>query len=601
MDNRKSKRRRPFTYWKDYRFNSILVRSFILIIVTLLLAFLGISFLVRIEMNKNLLQEIGKISEQDLEKTKERMDSSVDEIRQIAGQLSLDPDVMKFLLPNTTEVFGQNNMIKVKEKIDMYIGISNYIDSIYVYSYKNQMIVTDSKGMDINDFSDTTWLSNLTEREYAPSRIIGRLKENRYPYVLSYIQPIRLTQMQFLGGIIINLDIDKLNTLVASDSESMEEGFIISDKRGNIIMSSDSKELMKNTSEIERFSKMNINEEGYHIAGKEISTVTGSENFDWKYISTVSLEHYDKNMNDSKGFYVILLIFIVCSSLIAALIIALYCYQPVSNLLGLLKDPSLGIDDSNIDLGFKKNEIHEIALNIVRNLYSNEKMKEEISQYTQIVDKAQVTALQAQISPHFLYNTLENIRWKAISICQGDNEVSQIIMNLSQMLRVSLDNERQIITVEEEIQNAKLYIKILELRYENKLKVEWDVDDTVLKLPIIKVCLQPLIENAVYHGIKPKRGKGTICIRIIAEETKYRMQVIDDGIGMSEEELNKLNQMMDEKYILNENHIGVCNVNQRIKLILNRESVMHVSSIEGEGTTVELEIPYDMEQKRYEV
>ena len=587
-------------YLQDYRFNSILVRSFVLIIMILLVSFFGIMILVKNEMNNIITKEVGNMSIEALDKTQERMDTTISEAEQIAGKLSLDSDVMQFLLPEASHVLGQNVMMTVKEKIEMYAGISEYIDSIYIYSSKNGVIVTSEYGGSLEKFEDLTWYDNLMEREYEPVRVICRLKENKYPYVLSYIQPMRLTQMQFLGGIIINLDIDKLNELFISNREKYSENLIIMDKRENVIFSSQSSDLLKKIKDLDFYTMIDLDHDGYQIIdsseGSQIVSISSSGIFDWKYISTVSLETYLTEAHNTKGFYIILICFIIIISLMASIAISIYNYMPVRKILNLLKNPNLGDNIADVDIGLKKDEANEIGLNIIRNLYSNQQMKKDMDNYAKIINKAQVTALQAQISPHFLYNTLENIRWRAIAACKGDNEVAQTILNLSQMLRISLDNEKQIITIEEEIQNTKLYIDILQLRYENKLKVVWDVEDSTLQLPIVKVCLQPLIENAVYHGIKPKRGKGTITITIqrLAQSVLIRIQ--DDGIGMKEDEINKINEMMSEKYMLSENHIGISNVNQRVKLLISNEVALRIQSKENIGTIVDLEIPLSINE-----
>ena len=214
-----------------------------------------------------------------------------------------------------------------------------------------------------------------------------------------------------------------------------------------------------------------------------------------------------------------------------------------------------------------------------------------MKEYTDIIDKAQLTALQAQISPHFLYNTLENIRWRAMELSHGDNDVSRIILNLSEMLRNSLDIDEQIISVKEEIHNAKLYVEILQLRYEDKLKVIWEIDEKVLDYPIVKVSLQPIIENSVYHGIKPLRVQGIITIRAYQEGESLVVEVEDNGIGMSSEEVTRLNEDMCEKYVLREDHIGIRNVNQRFRLLLGDEARIKVYSVENKGTKVVFYLP----------
>lgn len=583
-------------YIQDYRFNSIFVKSFAIILVLLVFTFTVIMLAVSNKMNGIITREVGSMSVNSLGKTRDRVDVVMEEAVQISGQLSLDDDIKKFLLPDTKELFGRDQTAKVKAKIEMYSGVFNYIDTIYVYSNKSRYIVSNEGGGKLSEFDDITWLDNLTEREYEPARMISRVKRNSYPYLISYIQPLRLTQMQFLGGIIVNIDISKMKELIVSNIKDSRETLTIVDNRNNILFSSNEKHIMKKIDKVDYYKDIKFQDiDGYqiiHDGDQELLvTVASSNEFNWKYISTVPLNAYDEYNKSTRGFYFKLFLACILISIVASFIIALYCYTPVKNILNLLKHPDIYEESYSVDIGLRKDETHEIALNIVRNLYSNKQMQAEMKSYTNIIDKAQLTALQAQISPHFLYNTLENIRWRAVEICRGDNEVSQIILNLSEMLRISLESDQQLVSIEEEIKNTKLYIKILQLRYEDKLQVLWEVDEKAAGYQIVKVSLQPIIENAVYHGIKPLRKLGVITISVDKLEDKIVIRVKDNGIGMSREEVERLNRDMSEKYILQEDHIGIRNVNQRIKLLMGDEAGLKIESEENLGTTVTLILP----------
>ncbi|PHV69339.1 hypothetical protein CS063_16240 [Sporanaerobium hydrogeniformans] len=587
---------RILQYIQDYRFNSILVKSFGIILGLLILTYFIIIFAVSHKMDRIIAEEVGNMSTNALAKTRDRIDVVMNEAVQIAGQLSLDEEVYKFLLPDTKELFGRDQVIKVKNKIEMYSGVFDYIDTIYIYSNKSKYIVTNSGGGKISEFDDMTWFDNLIKREYEPNRMISRVKYGTYPYLISYIHPIRLTQMQFLGGIIVNIDTQKLEDLIIANIKASQERLVILDDRDNIIFSSNRNEMGKKIDQIKGYENINYqNEDGYQIIheGKEdlLVAVDSSKEFKWKYISLTPLSAYAEYHNSIQAFYGKLLIACIILSIIATFIIALYCYTPVKSILDLLKNPDTYGEDYEGGIGLKKDEIHDIAVNIIRNLYSNKQLQQEMKEYTNIINKAQLTALQAQISPHFMYNTLENIRWRSITSSGGENEISQIILNLSEMLRISLETNTQIISIEEEIHNAKLYIEILQLRYEDKIKVEWDVEEEVLKHSIVKVSLQPLIENAVYHGIKPLRRLGIITISIKKEDKYIIIYVKDNGIGMDQEEVNCLNQDMVEKYTLQQEHIGIRNVNQRLKLLMGDEAGISIASSLQEGTIVTVTVP----------
>lgn len=589
-------RTKIWEYLQDYRFNSILVKSYIIILIFLTVTFTIVMIAFSGKMNSVITEEIGNMSINSLAKTRDRIDVVMEEVVKISGQLSIDKDIRKFMLPDTNELFEHTQILNVKNKIEMYSRVFDYIDTIYVYSHKSKYIVTNDGGGKIENFNDTNWLTNLTEREYEPARMISRVKNDTYPNLISYIQPIRLTQIQFMGGIIANINTDKLQELIGSNIKDSSESLIIADNRNNILFSSQQVNMGKKLNKIGYYKDIDYqNIDGYQIIENEgqkfLITVTSSKEFDWKYISSIPLSAYDDYNDGIRNFFVILCVACVLLSVIAAFGISLYCYKPVENILNLVKNPDMYHATLEDGSGFRKNETQEIALNIIRNLYSNEQLQAEMKEYADIMDKAQLTALQAQISPHFLYNTLENIRWRAMAICKGDNEVSQIILNLSEMLRNSLDIDQQIITVEQEIRNAELYIEILQLRYEDTLKVVWEIDKQVLKCPIVKVSLQPIIENSVYHGIKPLRTQGIIIIRAYEQEEHLIVEVEDNGVGMEIKELQELNEDLHKKYTLSKNHIGVRNVNQRLHLLLGDEVEVRVSNNVETGMKVTFILP----------
>lgn len=591
------KKGKILTYIQDYRFNSILVKSFIIILIFFILTFTVVMAAVSNRMNNILTAEVGDMSQNALEKTRDRFDTVMEEVVSISANLALDEDVQKFMLPTTQDLYGRNVSRQVKNKIAMYSNVFNYIDSIYIYSHKNKYIVSEQDGDNIDGFEDINWVENLTVREYEPARMISRVKNNSYPNLTTYIQPIRLTQMQFLGGIIVNVDNDKLAELEVQNSKDIKENFFIIDSRENILYSSKSSFLRGKFNEVEVYDKIDFHKsDGYQIVEDEneklILATASSNKFQWKYISTVPLSVYEEHQKSINTFRFFLYLLAIVLSIVASFAISIYCYQPVKSILDLLKNPDMYQEGMKENIDLKKNETHEITMNIVRNLYSNKQMKEEVQQYTNIIDKAQLTALQAQISPHFLYNTLENIRWRAMELSGGDNTVSKSILYLSEMLRNSLDIDEQIVTVKEEIRMTESYIKILQLRYEDKLRVIWKISEEVENAAIVKVSLQPLIENAVYHGIKPLRKEGVVEIEAYKENEFLQIYVKDNGVGMEVNEVVSLNEYLHHKYDLQERNIGIRNVNQRLKLLLGDDAVVAVTSKIGEGTKVSIKIPF---------
>lgn len=206
--------------------------------------------------------------------------------------------------------------------------------------------------------------------------------------------------------------------------------------------------------------------------------------------------------------------------------------------------------------------------------------------------KAELRALQAQINPHFLYNTLDTIIWMAES--KKTDEVVRIVSALSSFFRISLSKGRDWITIGEEIERTRSYLTIQKMRYRDIMDYEIAVDERVCDNTVLKLVLQPLVENALYHGLKSQRQRGTI--RVTAKqrnENEVLLEVQDDGVGITPDALARLNAELrdegDEPHP--ESGYGLANVNKRIQLYYGKQYGLSLSSEQTRGTCVSILIP----------
>jgi two-component system, sensor histidine kinase YesM len=214
--------------------------------------------------------------------------------------------------------------------------------------------------------------------------------------------------------------------------------------------------------------------------------------------------------------------------------------------------------------------------------------------------KAELRALQAQINPHFLYNTLDTIIWMAES--KKTDQVVKIVSALSKFFRISLSKGMDWITIGEEVERIRSYLTIQKMRYRDILDFNIEVDKDVAENTILKLILQPLVENALYHGIKNKRKGGTISVRARKNgEDEILLEVEDDGIGFTPEKLNQLRADLedDSGRIKLESGFGLDNVNKRIRLYYGKPYGLTVQSEYTTGTCVTLVIPAKVEAPSY--
>ncbi|WP_347559685.1 sensor histidine kinase [Clostridium sp. AM58-1XD] len=203
--------------------------------------------------------------------------------------------------------------------------------------------------------------------------------------------------------------------------------------------------------------------------------------------------------------------------------------------------------------------------------------------------KSEFDTLQSQINPHFLYNTLDIIVWMIENEKKGD--AVRVVTALARFFRISLSKGKSIIPVRDELEHVRNYLMIQQMRFKNKFTYDIDAPDDVLELASLKLMLQPMVENAIYHGMEFMDGDGEIHIRVWREEKDLYFSVGDNGLGMTEEQVERLFQDSDHVPSKRGSGIGVRNVNERIRLYFGEDYGLTIESEPDEGTTVILHLP----------
>ena len=197
--------------------------------------------------------------------------------------------------------------------------------------------------------------------------------------------------------------------------------------------------------------------------------------------------------------------------------------------------------------------------------------------------------MQAQINPHFLYNTLDAIIWLAEAGEQ--KKVVAMVGSLSEFFRTSLNRGKDIVTIKEELQHVRSYLEIQQVRYQDILEYQIDVPEELNQYLIPKITIQPLVENALYHGIKNKRGVGRIEVRGMKADGYIILSIEDDGIGIDEKRLQQVRDGIESKAQTGEAIYGLYNVNERIRLNFGKEYGISIESIYGKSTVVSIKLP----------
>ena len=321
----------------------------------------------------------------------------------------------------------------------------------------------------------------------------------------------------------------------------------------------------------------------------------------WKIVSTISFEQLYKEITYLRNIIIILCIITFIILWIISTLTSINIINPIYKLADAMKRIKEKVEftpvkvDRSDELGMlvvSYNEMAERISYLMNQVYREQLVRKE----------AEIKALQSQINPHFLFNVLESINWMAH--LNGVSEISKMVTSLSKIMDVSIGRDNEIITLEKEIGYIELYISIQKQRFRENLVFVKDIDETTLNVGILRLLIQPLIENAIYHGIEKITGQGIITLMIKRHGDEVHITVKDNGNGFSEAEITELlkmlalsnNEYFEQPHTGKRKSIGIENVNRRVKLFYGEKYSIVIKNHSEGGSEVTIVIPYQDEK-----
>lgn len=291
----------------------------------------------------------------------------------------------------------------------------------------------------------------------------------------------------------------------------------------------------------------------------------------------------------------IIMIVLIFVSVVLSNMLARIVTEPLSQLTNKVKK----VEEGNLDVVFDvyaENEVGKLGKGITKMMERVKGLIEQVEFESNQKRQAEFAALQAQIKPHFLYNTLYAIK----QLCKM-NEVEDaevMVSALAAFFRISVSKGEEIITVKDEISHVENYLIIQHMRYKDKLRYSIDVNENLYCYSVVKLMLQPIVENAIYHGINNKRGMGTVNIKGYIEGEDLIFEVNDDGIGIKPEKINEITNLLQSRERNSDSlGMGLFNVHERIRIMFGPEYGIKIESTYQAGTTVYIRIPAIKTQK----
>ena len=401
----------------------------------------------------------------------------------------------------------------------------------------------------------------------------------------------------FRGVILINLNMNKITEICNSFQEKQENFICIINDKGELVYEQqngrerfafDEKENRQELNTAlgktkESCFRLNYRGEKYLVTRTDMKT-TG-----WTLVSMVP---YKSVMAETMAISGVMIL-AVAITLIVTLLLLNRILTGVVKPLKKLEKYMVQVNPDNMDQRMEiltDDEIGHLSMKFNQMMDRIRNLKEQVIEEQEDKRKYELQALQAQINPHFLYNTLDSIIWMAET---NDSNIVAMTEALAKLFRISLNKGNEEISLERELEHVKNYLIIQSMRYADKFTYEISAEPGVERCRTIKLILQPIVENCIYHGIKKKRGTGKITIRAYRREQNLIIEVSDDGCGMPEEICRKILSDEIESENISSSGIGVKNVNERIQLRFGKKYGLSYSSEEGIGTTVTYVLPYN--------
>lgn len=570
----------------------IKTKIILLYLTVLFLSFL-VTFTVISQVNEAYIKrEIGNAGIQTVSALKGNLSFIFENVTQFSNLIYFD-DTMQDSLNN----IKSKNIDPViqrritKSLVNMLLS-GEYISSVFIFdkyhnfynSYKAGPIIVHN-----DQLSHTNWYQTMQEANgngffIHKSEGILEFPTRGDKNYICYIKQIGdVDTYEPLATLMVTIDETTIQSYFQEVSSVYDSSFFIVDAQGNYIIppNQNEKEFKNLLTKIKKdgvYETESIDDSTLILVSQEMGIA------DWRLIGSFQMD----NIKALTPYYTTIIILIMCLNIIFIFVCSMaltrLIFTPLSKLEKHMKMVEKG-EFTQIELEPNQNEITNLKkvfnhmTKSIQNLILQVKVEEKI------ISKGELDLLQAQINPHFLYNTLDAV--SALALMKDNENCFKMTQALGSFYRNSLNSGMDFVTVQDEISCIKSYITILNIRYDDNIKIDYEVEEHLLERKILKLLLQPLIENAVHHGIKGKNKAGHISVKIFDDDDEIILLVADDGVGMSDE---RIIDIMRGKTLTGKSGFGIQSLKQRITLYYGIRNPIMIHSELDSGCEVTVRI-----------
>ena len=544
--------------------------------------------------NTSIFENSSEYTHTIIQQMNQNIDSYIDYMENIAYLISSNEDVQDYLFDEKIDNEGRYRILNQFQTI---LDSRSDIRNVGIISKNGRMLINDgSKSVNQDlDLNTQEWYATALEKPNGPiltSSHVQHIISGERPWVITLSRGIRdrSGSGEKEGVFFIDLNYSAISGLCDQSTVGTKGYAFILDAKGNIVYHPQQQQLY-NELQTENISLIMDTDEDTVLTGTgndgKLYSISRSEKTGWTVVDCTSVRELLRKSRQAQSVYVLTAIVLVIVALLFSRFMARSITLPIQKLRDSMKKVQEGdfsVSDVVVD---SRNEIGSLTKSFDVMTHRIHELMEQNVHEQEEKRKSELKALQSQLNPHFLYNTLDSIIWMAEG--KKNEEVVLMTASLARLLRQSISNEDEVVPIANEVEYARGYLTIQKMRYKDKLEFQIDVDSSILYIPLIKLVLQPIIENAIYHGLKYKESKGLLIVKGFMKDGNAVLQVIDDGVGMDEETLAHIYDKHKVNY--HSNGVGVYNVQKRLKLYYGDGYGITYESEKGKGTTATITIP----------
>ena len=534
-----------------------------------------------------------------LDNNQKIMDQAVESVENYLISMRQVSDAVYYDVLKENDILSQSDTIHNGMKL-LYEANKQNLRSIAIYNQSGSLIAAEPVVLQKEEPNVTRqgWFIDAMDRmeniHFSTPHIQNLFDDGtmRYYRVISSSRAVEITDgtNNQLGVLLVDMDYSGIARMMEQiNTAGNGQYFYLCDRDGEIIYHPHQMQLehggQNETNQRAAASKDKVYDE--YEGGRHRKVIVNTISYTgWKLVCVMPYSIFVHKMADLNQFVFILMLLVAMMIVFVNRIVSSKISKPIMKLNDSVTKYEEG-KESDIYIAGSR-EIRLLGMSIQESYRQNSALMQKVVWEQNERRKSELEALQSQINPHFLYNTLDSITWMIEG--ERNEEAAFMITQLAKLFRISLSKGHTIISIRDELQHAKSYMNIQKVRYKNKFDVQFQVDEDIMDYCAVKLVLQPIIENAINYGIREMDDCGEIMIRGKKQEEDIFLSVIDNGMGIPKEEI---------KYLLTDTNrvhkkgsgVGLVNVNNRIKILFGDQYGLHIESELDEGTNVTIRIP----------